>query len=185
MPGTYHQSVKVTTPGLTLSGMGRQTVLKPATKAKDDCGKRGNGICVAGTKSKRLMGVTVSDLTVTGYSRAGVVAVGADGLIVRHVNSVKNGLWGFAEERSEHSTYQENTARNNGDAGLFLANTITAEKGATDTKGTLIAHNHLEATGSASPSGGCAISPSPPTRSPATARASSSSATRTSPRRAR
>ncbi|MFF9406391.1 nitrous oxide reductase family maturation protein NosD [Streptomyces anandii] len=144
MPGTYHQSVKVTTPGLTLSGMGRQTVLEPATKATDDCGKRGNGICVAGTKTKRLMGVTVSDLTVTGYSRAGVVAVGADGLTVRHVDSLKNGLWGFAEERSEHSTYVKNTARDNGDAGLFLANTITAEKGATDTKGTLIAHNHLE-----------------------------------------
>ncbi|GHD91291.1 right-handed parallel beta-helix repeat-containing protein [Streptomyces naganishii] len=144
MPGTYHQSVKVTTPGLTLRGMGPGTVLEPATKATDDCGKRGNGICVAGTKTKRLTGVTVSDLTVTGYSRAGFIAVGADGLAVRRVNSVKNGLWGFAEERSEHSTYQANTARSNGDAGLFLANTITAEKGATDTKGTLIAHNRLE-----------------------------------------
>ncbi|WP_037857050.1 right-handed parallel beta-helix repeat-containing protein [Streptomyces sp. NRRL S-340] len=143
MPGTYHQSVKITTPGLTLRGTGRSTVLKPATKATDDCGKRGNGICVAGTKSKRLVGVTVSHLILTGYSRAGLVSVGADGLTVRHVTSDRNGVWGFAEERSEHSTYERDIARDNGDAGIFLANTITAEQGAADSKETLVAHNLL------------------------------------------
>ncbi|MEU5087435.1 right-handed parallel beta-helix repeat-containing protein [Streptomyces sp. NPDC021356] len=141
LPGTYHQSVKITTPGLTLRGSGSSTVLEPATKATDVCGKRGNGICVAGTKAKRLMGVTVSNLVLTGYSRAGMISVGADGLIVRHVTSDKNGAWGFAEEHSEHSTYERDAARNNGDAGIFLANTITAEQGAADSKETLIAHN--------------------------------------------
>ncbi|MFI1165947.1 nitrous oxide reductase family maturation protein NosD [Streptomyces sp. NPDC020801] len=144
MPGTYRQSVKVTTPRLTLRGTGRQTVLEPARKATDDCGSRGNGVCVVGTKTKPLKGVTVSDLTVTGYSHAGVMAIGTDGLTVRHVTAEKNRLWGIAEERSAHSVYRQNTARNNGDAGLFLANTITAEKGATDTGGTLIALNRLE-----------------------------------------
>ncbi|MEU6476264.1 right-handed parallel beta-helix repeat-containing protein [Streptomyces sp. NPDC047017] len=143
LSGTYRQSVRITTPGLTLRGMGRSTVLEPAAKATGDCGKRGNGICVAGTKSKRLMGVTVSRLRLTGYPRAGLVAVGADGLTVRHVTSEKNTVWGFAEERSEHSTYEGDTARDNGDAGLFLANTITAEQGAADSKETLISHNLL------------------------------------------
>ncbi|NMO37922.1 hypothetical protein HG826_30915 [Streptomyces sp. GMY01] len=146
MPGTYRQSVKIATPGVTLRGTGAEaTVLKPATGTNaNDCGKRGNGICVAGTKNKRLKDVTVADLTVTGFSRAGVMAVGTDGLTVRNVSAVKNGLWGIAEERSKRSEYRANVARGNGDAGLFLANTITAEQGALDTAGTVIAQNRLE-----------------------------------------
>ncbi|MFE9170575.1 nitrous oxide reductase family maturation protein NosD [Streptomyces kebangsaanensis] len=143
-PGVYYESVKVTTPGLILRGTGRGTVLKPAAKAGDDCGGHGNGICVAGTKDKRLEGITVSDLTVTGFSHAGVMSVGADRLTVRNVTAEKNGVWGIAEEHSVRSEYLQNTARNNGDAGLFLANTITAEQGATDTGGARIAHNRLE-----------------------------------------
>ncbi|WNM36056.1 right-handed parallel beta-helix repeat-containing protein [Streptomyces sp. Li-HN-5-11] len=143
-PGTYHESVKITTRGLHLRGTGPDTVLEPAEQATDDCGKRGNGICVAGTRTRPLEDVTVSDLTLSGFSRAGLIAVGTDGLTVRRVTSEKNGVWGIAEERSERSQYEANTARDNGDAGLFLANTITAEKGATDTRGTLISHNRLE-----------------------------------------
>ncbi|MGX4691347.1 right-handed parallel beta-helix repeat-containing protein [Streptomyces sp. JNUCC 63] len=143
-PGVYHESVKVTTPGLTLSGMGRNTVLKPVAKATGDCGKSGSGICVTGTKAKRLKGVTVSDLTVTGFSRAGVMSVDTDRLTVRNVTAEKNRLWGLAEERSVRSEYRQNTARANGDAGLFLANTITVEQGAIDTGGTQITHNRLE-----------------------------------------
>jgi nitrous oxidase accessory protein NosD len=144
LSGTYHESVEVTTPGLTLRGSGRSTVLEPAARATNDCGRGGNGICVTGTKDKRLTGVTVSHLTVSGFSHAGLSAVSTDGLTVKHVRSEKNGMWGFAEERSEHSTYRRNTARDNGDAGIFLANTVTAEQGATDTRRTLVARNRLE-----------------------------------------
>ncbi|MFK4145804.1 nitrous oxide reductase family maturation protein NosD [Streptomyces sp. NPDC004065] len=144
MPGVYHESVKVTTPDLTLRGTGSSTVLKPSAHPGNDCGERGNGICVAGTKSHRLEGVTVSHLKLTGFSRAGLMAVGTEGLTVRRVTAEKNGLWGIAEERSVGSVYRHNTARDNGDAGLFLANTITAEQGAVDTRGTLVSHNRLE-----------------------------------------
>lgn len=144
LPGTYHESVKVTTPGLTLRGAGTATVIKPAAKPVDDCGRRGNGICVSGTKTKQLKGVTISDVKVTGFSDSGVISVATDDLTVAGVTAEKNAVWGLAEERSEHSTYRANTARNNGDAGIFLANTITAERGAADTKGTLISGNRLE-----------------------------------------
>ncbi|MFE7232035.1 right-handed parallel beta-helix repeat-containing protein [Streptomyces sp. NPDC002405] len=145
LPGVYHESVKVTTPGLTLRGTGRGTVLEPGGgKPADDCGKRGNGICVMGAKGKRLKGVTVSRLTLTGFSHAGLMAVGTDRLTVRQVTAEKNGMWGIAEERSVRSEYRSNIARGNGDAGLFLANTVTAEQGAADTGGTLIARNRLE-----------------------------------------
>ncbi|MEU6406355.1 right-handed parallel beta-helix repeat-containing protein [Streptomyces sp. NPDC046985] len=145
LPGTYRESVRVTVPGLTLRGAGRRaTVLEPAAKASNECAKRGNGICVTGTRTTRLTGVTVADLKLTGYSRAGLAAVGADRLTVRDVSSEKNGVWGFAEERSRRSSYQGDLARDNGDAGIFLANTITAEQGAVDTQGTVVAHNRLE-----------------------------------------
>ncbi|MET7574628.1 right-handed parallel beta-helix repeat-containing protein [Streptomyces sp. NPDC005492] len=155
LAGTYHESVKVTTPGITLRGVGPRTVLTPAAgkstkkasstrKAVKSCAEQGNGICVVGAKNHPLDGVTVAAMTVTGFSRIGVMAVGADHLSVDSVNAVKNGQWGIAEERSAHSVYRNNVARDNGDAGLFLANSITAEKGATDTGGTVIEHNFLK-----------------------------------------
>ncbi|MFJ6071195.1 nitrous oxide reductase family maturation protein NosD [Streptomyces sp. NPDC093065] len=144
--GTYRESVKVSTPGLTLRGMGRGTVIEPSTeKAADNtCAEGGNGICVIGTKDKNVMGITVSDLTVTGFTRTGVFSMATDGLTVRNVNAVKNGVWGIAQERSVHGIIRGNTARDNGDAGIFLANNIKAEEGAADTEGTLVAHNRLE-----------------------------------------
>lgn len=145
-PGVYHESVKVSTPRLTLRGTGRSTVIMPSTKkaADNTCAEGGNGICVIGTKDENVKGITVSDLTVTGFTRTGVFSMATDGLTVRNVNAVKNGVWGIAQERSVHGIIRGNTARDNGDAGIFLANNIKAEEGAADTEGTLVAHNRLE-----------------------------------------
>ncbi|MBD0422181.1 right-handed parallel beta-helix repeat-containing protein [Streptomyces sp. NPDC052309] len=143
--GTYYESVTVTTPGITLRGMGRSTVIRPAAKkAADDCAEEGNGICVKGTENQALKDVTVSSLTVTGFARTGLLAVSTDRLTVRNVTADDNGVWGIAQERSERSLIRANTARGNGDAGLFLANTITAEEGAADTRGTVVERNRLE-----------------------------------------
>ncbi|MFE0514431.1 nitrous oxide reductase family maturation protein NosD [Streptomyces sp. NPDC058964] len=161
-PGTYYESVKVTTPGLTLRGSGRTTVIMPdpkvavtppgttasssadTTKDTASCAEGGNGICVVGTKTHNLEGVTVSDLTVTGFARSGVFGMATDGMTVRKVYAVKNGVWGIAQERSVHGVFRKNYARDNGDAGLFLANTIKAEEGATDTGGVVVDRNRLE-----------------------------------------
>ncbi|MGW0709048.1 right-handed parallel beta-helix repeat-containing protein [Streptomyces sp. NPDC002643] len=143
--GTYHESVRVTTPRLTLRGMGRGTVLAPGTgKAVGSCAEAGNGICVVGSGDQNVEGVTVGSLTVTGFTKSGVSAVGTDGLTVRNVTAVKNGVWGIAQERSVRGVFVGNTARDNGDAGLFLANTITSETGAMDTQGTVVERNRLE-----------------------------------------
>ncbi|WP_329214483.1 right-handed parallel beta-helix repeat-containing protein [Streptomyces sp. NBC_01485] len=144
--GTYHESVTVSTSGLTLRGMGRDTVIEPdpGVKAVGACAEAGNGICVQGTKDRAVADVTVAALTVTGFTKSGVSATSTDGLTVRRVAALKNGVWGIAAERSVHSLFRDNTARDNGDAGLFLANSISEEQGATDTEGTLVEHNRLE-----------------------------------------
>ncbi|MEV5904677.1 right-handed parallel beta-helix repeat-containing protein [Streptomyces sp. NPDC052127] len=169
--GTYHESVEVSTPGLTLRGVGRGTVLEPeagastgtapstgsgaaktgktgkdgkAGKAANSCAAGGNGICVVGTKDHNVDDVTVASLTVSGFAKTGLYATEADGLTVRRVTAVKNGVWGIATEHSVHGVFRNNTARDNGDAGLFLANTVKEEQGATDTEGTVVEHNRLE-----------------------------------------
>ncbi|MDH6441294.1 nitrous oxidase accessory protein NosD [Streptomyces sp. SAI-144] len=144
-PGTYRESVMVSTPGVTLTGMGRSTVIEPDTeKATGKCAEAGNGICVIGTKDHDVEGVTIASLTVTGFTGSGVFAMATDGLTVRNVTAVKNGVWGIAQERSVHGVFRKNTARDNGDAGLFLANTIKEEAGAADTGGTVVERNRLE-----------------------------------------
>lgn len=153
--GTYRESVTVRTAGLTLRGMGERTVIRPpakkaaakrksAAKASVSCLEGGNGICVVGGKNKALKDVTVANLKVAGFSRTGVWSMGTDRLTVRRVTADDNGQWGIAQEHSTRGDFQDNTARGNGDAGLFLANNVKAEEGARDTKGTRVTGNHLE-----------------------------------------
>ncbi|GAA3305910.1 right-handed parallel beta-helix repeat-containing protein [Streptomyces cinereospinus] len=151
LPGTYHESVTVRTPGLTLRGSGHRTVIRPAArqaapgtrKATVSCAGSGNGICVIGEKNKALKDVTVADLKVTGFPKVGLFALGTDHLTVQRVAADANGQWGIAQEHSTRGVLRHNIARRNGDAGLFLANNVKAEVGATDTKGTLVERNYL------------------------------------------
>ncbi|MGQ4405973.1 nitrous oxide reductase family maturation protein NosD [Streptomyces hayashii] len=149
--GVHHESVTLSTPGLTLRGMGRRTVLEPASgatktagAAAGTCAADGNGICVVGTKDHRVEDVTVAALTVSGFTKNGVYATATDHLTVRNVTSVKNGVWGIAQEGSVRGVFRGNTAQDNGDAGLFLANSVKEEQGATDTDGTVVERNRLE-----------------------------------------
>ncbi|MEU6892518.1 right-handed parallel beta-helix repeat-containing protein [Streptomyces sp. NPDC046557] len=142
--GTYRESVRVTTSRLTLRGMGPRTVLAPASaKSADACARAGNGICVEGVDGRAVEGTTVASLTLSGFAKNGLWASRTDHLTVRHVIAEKNGQWGIAQERSTRGVFKGNTARRNGDAGLFLANTIATEAGATDTRGAVVEHNHL------------------------------------------
>lgn len=144
-PGTYKQSVIVKKSRVTLRGHGAATVLTPAAKTGSNaCAKAGNGICVTGTDKKPLKNVTVRSLTVRGFAENGLWATGTDRLAVKRVVAERNGQWGIAEERSTRSVLTHNLARNNGDAGLFVANTVDREEGARDARNTVIRHNRTE-----------------------------------------
>ncbi|MFC5070308.1 nitrous oxide reductase family maturation protein NosD [Kitasatospora cinereorecta] len=146
LPGTYRESVLITKPGLTLRGIGNRTVITPAatgTRAADACATEGNGICVVGTKGRPVDDVSIHSLTVSGFKKSGIWASWTDGLTVRRVTATKNGTWGIAQERSTRAAFLRNTATGNGDAGIFVANTVSEEGGAVDTRGTEIRENAL------------------------------------------
>lgn len=145
-PGTYRESVLITTPGLTLRGSGDRTVIKPGAsgnRTENACAKAGNGICVLGTAQNTVDDVSIRSLTVSGFAESGVWASWTDGLEVRSVTAASNGVWGIAQQRSTRSDLRHNTARSNGDAGIFVANSVDEEGGATDTGGTRVRGNTL------------------------------------------
>ncbi|MEU8707884.1 right-handed parallel beta-helix repeat-containing protein [Streptomyces sp. NPDC048565] len=147
LPGTYRESVLVTKPGLTLLGTGERTVITPAAadgaKAANACATGGNGICVIGTKGHTVDDVSIRSLTVSGFDESGIWASWTDGLSVRKVDARSNGTWGIAQERSTRGDFRQNTATKNGDAGIFVANSVTEEGGATDTGGTAVLDNSV------------------------------------------
>ncbi|HEY9373738.1 right-handed parallel beta-helix repeat-containing protein [Streptomyces sp.] len=142
-PGTYRESVRITKSNLTLRGSGiLPTVIQPGTAAADDaCAKAGHGICVTGTEAGPVAGVTVRSLTLRGFTGNGLWAQWTDGLKVQHTVAEKNGKWGIGEERSVRGELSHNVTRDNGDAGLFVANTTDREHGASDALDTVISHN--------------------------------------------
>ncbi|MFD5782222.1 nitrous oxide reductase family maturation protein NosD [Streptomyces sp. NPDC126933] len=145
-PGTYRESVLVTKPGLILKGAGTKTVIVPAAasaRAANACAKAGNGICVLGKGTKTVDRVRISSLTVSGFKKNGIWASRTDRLSVRQVISEKNGVWGIAQERSTRGVFRDNTARDNGDSGIVIANVVDSEGGATDTRGAVIRDNQL------------------------------------------
>lgn len=143
--GTYTESVRITTSGLTLRGEGSRTVLKPSTSAAEagSCAAAGNGICVLGTEKQPVEGVQVLSLRLSGFDRNGLWAEWTDRLTVRSVTSENNGTWGIAQQRSTRSALRSNLVQGNGDAGIFVANTVSQEAGALDTRGTVVADNRM------------------------------------------
>lgn len=85
----------------------------------------------------------LESLTVTGFKTNGVHATLADGLEVVKVTSRDNKQQGILLEKSVRGQFTGNTATNNGESGIFLANSMNTEGGALDTKGALVKDNTL------------------------------------------
>lgn len=147
LPGTYHESVHITK-SLTLRGSGATTVITPPAaarpaRAENPCAQTGNGICVIGAAEKTVNRVSIRSLTLTGFKKSGIWASRTDRMTVEQVTAEKNGTWGIAQERSTRGAFRNNTARDNAESGIFVANTIDREGGATDTLGAVVRNNTL------------------------------------------
>ncbi|WNI15651.1 right-handed parallel beta-helix repeat-containing protein [Actinacidiphila sp. ITFR-21] len=146
--GTYRENLRITTPDLTVRGAGADQVVleppaapSPAAKAADACADV--GICVAGTQDRPLTGVRIEALTVTGFARYGIAGTGTDAMTVQGVRADGNGQYGIGQQKSVRGRLVGNAARDNGEAGIFLANTVDEEGGALDTQGAVVSGNAL------------------------------------------
>lgn len=142
--GTYRGSVEVTVPDLTIIGAGPETVIAPSAAGTENaCAQAGHGICVTGTAQHNVYGVQLRSLAVSGFKKNGVNASYADGLKVIDVTANGNGEQGISEEQSVRGVFRHDTARDNGQAGIFIANSVATEGGALDTQGAVVADNEL------------------------------------------
>lgn len=132
-PGTYRQTVRITTAGVTLRGTraDRVRLVPPAGATPADI-----GVSVSGAA-----GVRVLDLTVSGFAHYGIFGTHADRMTVAGVVAEHNAQYGVGQEKSVHGRFVGNVARGNGEAGILLANAVSEEGGALDTQGARIAGN--------------------------------------------
>lgn len=98
---------------------------------------------MTGTAAQTVDGVTIRSLTLSGFTKTAIWSSYTDRLTVRQVTAEKNGVWGIAQQHSTRAMFRNNTVRESGDAGIFIANTVEEEGGATDTNGSTIANNVL------------------------------------------
>ncbi|MFI0900946.1 nitrous oxide reductase family maturation protein NosD [Streptomyces sp. NPDC020983] len=113
------------------------------TTTQAACAAAGHGVCVTGAADKPLTAVRIEALDVTGFRANGIDASGTDHMVVRHVLVQGNGAQGISQEKSTRAVLSDNRAVGNGQSGIFVANLVSAEGGALDTRGTVISGNSL------------------------------------------
>ncbi|MGW4384863.1 right-handed parallel beta-helix repeat-containing protein [Kitasatospora sp. NPDC004531] len=147
--GDYPGSVTLSTDGVTLRGQGNRSVLVPDPADGSACARAGNGVCVTGVADDRgepvrpVSGAVVERLAVAGFAKSGIAAAVTDRLAVRQVASHGNGLQGISVEMSTRTVLVDNEARDNGQAGIFVANWFDRKGGALETRGTEVTGNRL------------------------------------------
>ncbi|WP_093575132.1 right-handed parallel beta-helix repeat-containing protein [Amycolatopsis rubida] len=131
-PGEYHETVKITTPRVTLRGEVREKVVV------DGQVKRDNGVVVSAP------GVAVENLTVRNHTQNGVLVTGsvkaADGLpghgggydtgdepirflssfLVSHVTATRNGLYGIYAFSAQNGVIEQSYTSGGADSGIYV-----------------------------------------------------------------
>jgi len=140
--GTYTQQVNISTDDITVKGAGAgETVIKPPASPNGNCdaAEGPTGICVGvapiaedGTVNKVVEGVTVEDLTVTGFGGSGMFFFGTDQGKVQDVHAIANGFYGIFFNNSTHGVVRDNLSTGNAEAGIYYGHIADADALITD-----------------------------------------------------
>ena len=134
-PGTYRESVRIGTDGLTLRAHGPVT-LKPPKYSHSGCYLPEHvGICVVPSDfdpntftygGNRVRDVTVSGFRVVGFEGIGVFGFGTQNLTVSHVVAIDDTGYGVASFEGIGTTFTRNEASGSHDAGIYVGDSLDA-----------------------------------------------------------
>ena len=134
-PGTYRESVRIVTDGLTLRAHGPVT-LKPPKYSHSGCYLPEHvGICIVPSDfdpntftyaGNRVRDVTVSGFRVVGFEGIGVFGFGTQNLTVSHVVAIDNTGYGVASFEGIGTTFTRNEASGSHDAGIYVGDSLNA-----------------------------------------------------------
>jgi hypothetical protein len=151
LPGTYHESVTVSTDNVTLRGAGAgpngTVLLPPAVFPDNPCGRvppnegppSGGGICVYGifddhfVVSHYVTGVRVTGIRVSGFA-VDVATLYAENSQIDHVAAFDGGHYGIISIISRHLMIDDNVVRGAGHAGMYVGNYGVADSATTVTR---------------------------------------------------
>jgi Periplasmic copper-binding protein (NosD) len=125
-PGTYREQVHITTDAITVRAT-RAVIVPPADTVDGTCQEPGaTGVCVLGDVDETgnvldpVHDVSVSGITVSGFTGTGLYAYGVDGISVSKSTFVDNGGYGTFARRSSRISITDNRAVDNVSAGIYI-----------------------------------------------------------------
>jgi hypothetical protein len=154
--GTYRESVRIQTDGLTLRAQGSVT-LKPRDYGDGQCYLPGHvaGFCVVpadfdpsvGSYTRRVRDVTITGFHIIGFDD-GVFGFGTENLRVSHVVAINNRDYGVASFDGIRTRFTRNATSGSQDAGIYVGDSVEANAVVTNNRswdnalGILIRHSH-------------------------------------------
>jgi hypothetical protein len=113
--GTYQEEVSVETPGITVMGVDRESVIL------DGAGILGNAFTVTAD------GVTLQSMTAQNYASNGFVFTRVDGCHWNDLHAKDNAEYGLYGVHSRHCLMENSIGEGHGDSGFYLGETVDCD----------------------------------------------------------
>lgn len=116
-PGVYKEAVLISKPGIKLIGKSEREVII------ENPGEENNGIRVTDEGDD----FTLSNLTIKGFERNGVILIGVNKYVLSHITAINNGAYGLFPIRSQNGVIEHCTAIGHNDTGIYIGQSNGAE----------------------------------------------------------